>query len=161
MISLSLSSLSQLSKQELKKLQVESAILKPMFNSRDKDDNFVLFSQPKEESVLKRKRQAELGLADDEEDEYHYDCIREYTCTIIRNDETKRNYFLVFRENQPVFYNECSSSLALHIRGTVCVHFPSLPFLSSLIFFCPFPFETRNALATTMKRATCARLAWI
>jgi hypothetical protein len=108
----------QISKAELKKIQVESAILKPMINSRDKDDTFVLFSQPTEESVIKRKKQEELGLPDDEDDEYAYECVREYTCTIIRNDETKRNYFIVFRD-QIVFYNECPSSLALHIRGTV------------------------------------------
>ena len=122
-LSLSLPPFLQLPKDELKKVQVDSAILKPIVNSRDADDNFVLYSQPNEDAVLKRKEQLETGLPGDEDDEYHYDCIREYTCTIVRNDDTRRNYFIVFTANKPAFYSECGSSLALHIRGAVPLFF--------------------------------------
>jgi len=105
-----------------------------MVNPRDSNDNFVLFAQPNEDSVLKRKKQKEKekkepGASIDEEEEHLYDCIREYTCTIIRNDETKRNYFLIFQAGSPVFYIPCPASLALHIRGTVriWIFFPSSP----------------------------------
>jgi len=46
----------ELSKRELQKSQVDQAILKPIVNPTDREDNFLLFSIPNEESVLKRKR---------------------------------------------------------------------------------------------------------
>jgi len=100
----------------MKKAQLDASILKPVVNPVVKDDNFLLFAQPSPDTV--HSRNLRDGLEQEEEHEETFECVREYDCKIIQK-KFMNQFFLVFQQDQPVFYTQCPSSLILNPRKQV------------------------------------------
>jgi len=94
-----------------------------MINPSDQNDNFLLYCQPTEETITKRKRKRQEKFREDDdefEDEEVYKCTREYRCTIKTDEETKRSFVFFFKDNEVVF-NECNSKVILQVKGKVTI----------------------------------------
>ncbi|CAN7993197.1 unnamed protein product [Ixodes pacificus] len=80
-------------------------------------EQFVAYFLPTEDTIRKRKRDAEEKVEYMDEDEYEYRMAREYNWNV-KNKASKgyeENYFFVFREDG-VFYNELETRVRLSKR---------------------------------------------
>ncbi|KFM75159.1 RNA polymerase II-associated factor 1-like protein, partial [Stegodyphus mimosarum] len=80
-------------------------------------EQFVAYFLPTEETMKKRKRDAENGVEYEDEEEYEYKMAREYNWNV-KNKASKgyeENYFFVFRDGC-VYYNELETRVRLSKR---------------------------------------------
>uniref|UniRef100_A0A1E1XAW8 RNA polymerase II-associated factor 1 homolog n=1 Tax=Amblyomma aureolatum TaxID=187763 RepID=A0A1E1XAW8_9ACAR len=80
-------------------------------------EQFVAYFLPTEDTIKKRKRDAEEGMEYMDDDEYEYRMAREYNWNV-KNKASKgyeENYFFVFREDG-VYYNELETRVRLTKR---------------------------------------------
>lgn len=80
-------------------------------------EQFVAYFLPTEETIEKRKRDAEVGIPFDPEEEYEYKQTRDYTWAV-KNKSNRgydQNYFFVTREDA-VYYNELETRVKLTKR---------------------------------------------
>ncbi|GIY69987.1 RNA polymerase II-associated factor 1 homolog [Caerostris extrusa] len=83
----------------------------------DSGEQFVAYFLPTEETLGKRKRDAENGMEYDDEDTYEYKMAREYNWNV-KNKASKgyeENYFFVTRDGN-VYYNELETRVRLNKR---------------------------------------------
>lgn len=95
--------------------EMSQALIRGMMD--DEGNQFVAYFLPTEETVGKRKRDAEDGVEYDDDDIYDYTIARSYNWTV-KNKASRgyeENYFCVFR-NDAVYYNELETKVCLSKR---------------------------------------------
>ncbi|PRD21569.1 UNVERIFIED_CONTAM: paf1 [Trichonephila clavipes] len=99
----------------LKKLDNKVSVQRGVVD--DSGEQFVAYFLPAEETMKKRKRDAESGVEYDDDDIYEYKMAREYNWNV-KNKASKgyeENYFFVCREGN-IYYNELETRVRLNKR---------------------------------------------